>query len=106
MLRDEKFRPQDSTFFTSPTLFLSIDNEHLRILSIVHYVWGGLCALLSCFLIFHFIFGLFITIALQFFGHGPQAPPAFMGMFMSALAGCFMLLGWLFAGLTISSGIC
>ena len=84
-----------------------IDNEHLRVLSIVHYVLGGLHAALSCILIFHFILGLVIAIAPHLFGNGPgQAPPTFVGLFISAFAGCFMLLGWLFGGLTIYSGLC
>jgi hypothetical protein len=83
-----------------------IDNEHLKVLSVVHYVQGGLHVLISCILIIHFIFGLIIAIAPQFFGHGPQAPPAFVGILMSTFAGCFMVMGWLFGGLTIYSGVC
>jgi hypothetical protein len=90
-----------------PTNQEIIDNEHLRVLSIAHYVLGGLHAALSCILIVHFIFGLVIAIAPHVFGNGPgQGPPTWFGIIMSAFAGCFMLLGWLFGGLTIYSGIC
>jgi hypothetical protein len=91
---------------TPPTAREIIDNEHLRILSIVHFVWGGLCAAMSCILIVHFVAGLFIATAPQFFGHGPQGPPAFVGLLMSTFAGCMMIMGWLFGGLTIYSGVC
>jgi hypothetical protein len=84
-----------------------IDREHLKLLSIMHYVLGGLHVLLSCFLIFHFIFGLVMAAAPHFFGDAPgQQPPVWIGLMMSAFSGCFMLLGWLFGGLTIYSGIC
>jgi hypothetical protein len=89
-----------------PTAREIIDNEHLRVLSIVHYIWGGLCALMSCILIIHFVIGLIIATAPQVFGGPGQGPPPFVGLLMSAFAGCFMLLGWLFGGLTIYSGVC
>jgi hypothetical protein len=90
-----------------PTDRAIVDQEHLRILSIVHYVLGGLHVALSCVLIFHFVLGLVMALAPHAFGHGPgQAPPTYIGLLMSAFAGCFMLLGWLFGGLTIYSGVC
>src|SRR5262245_59910752 len=89
-----------------PTTKELIDTEHLKILSLVHYVLGGLHAALSCILIFHFVLGLIMAIAPQFLGNGPQGPPAFVCILMSAFAGGFMLVGWLFGGLTIYSGLC
>ena len=84
-----------------------VDAEHLKVLSIAHYVYGGLQALLSCILIFHFGLGLFMAIAPRAFGEGHgQAPPVWVGLLMSAVAGCLMLIGWLIGGLTIYSGVC
>ncbi len=34
------------------------DEEHLKLLSIFHYVVGGLAALFACFPIFHLIMGI------------------------------------------------
>jgi hypothetical protein len=39
------------------------DVEHLRLLSIFHYVVAGLTALFACFPVFHLIFGLVMLIA-------------------------------------------
>jgi hypothetical protein len=89
----------------APTAQEIIDSEHLRVLTIVHFVLGGLHALMSCLLIFHFVFGLILAVGSQIHGQG-QLPPTIMGLFMSAFAGCFMILGWLFGGLTVYSGIC
>jgi hypothetical protein len=84
----------------------AVDSEHLRILSLVHYVFGGLCALLSCVLIIHFVIGVVMLVNSQSFGNGPQGPPAFMGVFFILFSSCFMVLGWLLGGLTIYSGVC
>ena len=40
------------------------DEEHLKLLSIFHYVVGGLAALFACFPIFHLIIGV-VFIALS-----------------------------------------
>jgi hypothetical protein len=84
-----------------------VDGEHLRVLAIVHYVFGALQALLSCILIVHFVLGLVLAIAphVQRDGGG-QGPPAWFGLALSAFAGCLMVAGWLFGGLTIYSGLC
>lgn len=89
-----------------PTTQETIDIEHLKLLSIAHYVYGAISALLACILIFHFGLGLFMAIAPQNFGDGQGRPPAWFGLLMSGASGCFMVLGWLFAGLTIYSGVC
>jgi hypothetical protein len=39
------------------------DEEHLRLLSIFHYVVAGLAALFALFPIFHLILGLFMIFA-------------------------------------------
>jgi hypothetical protein len=84
-----------------------IDNEHLRVLSIAHYVFGALHALLSCVLLVHFVLGLVIATAPLVAGNGHgQGPPTWFGLLLSALSGCFMLVGWLFGALTIYSGVC
>src|SRR5512140_1085388 len=91
-----------------PTTQEIIDNEYLKLLSIMHFVLGGLHVLISCFLIFHFIFGIVMATAPHLFGNGPaqQPPPVWIGLLMSGFSGCLMLMGWLFGGLTIYSGIC
>ncbi|MDB6125581.1 MAG: hypothetical protein JWQ71_4574 [Pedosphaera sp.] len=81
------------------------DAEHLRILSIFHYVVGGLLACFACFFIIYIVVGLVMASApTTLNGHG--APPRFVGWFM-AMIGCFFLfLGWSLAALIIYAGRC
>jgi hypothetical protein len=76
------------------------DAEHLRLLSIFHYVVAGLGAMCSCLPCFHLAFGLVILFAPQTFehgGHGGQPPdemPAFVGALIAMFAAVFILVGW------------
>ncbi len=78
--------------------------EHLRLLSIFHYVVGGLTALFACFPIFHVVFGIIMIAAPEVFGN--EAPPAFMGWMMAIMGGVFMLVGWTLAVLILYAGRC
>jgi hypothetical protein len=80
------------------------DEDHLRLLSIFHYVVGGLAALFALFPIFHMFLGLFLILAPEKFGNKGDAPPAFIGWFFVAIAACFMIAGWTFAALVIMTG--
>jgi hypothetical protein len=80
------------------------DEDHLRLLSIFHYVVGGLSALFALFPIVHMLMGLFIILAPEKFGGKGDPPPAFIGWFIVAFAACFMLAGWIFATLVILTG--
>jgi len=80
------------------------DEDHLRLLSIFHYVVGGLAALFALFPILHMLFGLFLILAPDKFGNKGDAPPAFFGWFLIAFAACFMFAGWTFATLVILTG--
>lgn len=83
------------------------DQEHLRLLSVFHYVVAGLSALFACFPIFHLIFGVVMIFGA---GHGKNDPfpPALFGWLFVILAGTFMVFGWtlalcmLFAGRFLS----
>ena len=82
------------------------DEEHLRLLSIFHYVVGGMAALIALFPILHLIFGLFMIFAPQTFnGHGADQPPvALIGWFFVIFAIVFILFGWTFAVLVLTAG--
>ncbi|MGA9779464.1 MAG: hypothetical protein ACLPRE_11955 [Limisphaerales bacterium] len=82
------------------------DEEHLRLLSIFHYVVAGLAALFALFPIFHLIFGIFMILAPQkFAGHGQEQPPlALMGWFFVIFASVFITLGWTIAALILTTG--
>lgn len=86
-----------------------IDEEHLRLLSIGHYVTGGLCILFASMFIFHFVVFFVMASDPNFFpppkpGH-PQPPDAMFHV-MGTMIGIFILLGWTFGGLTIYAGRC
>ena len=80
------------------------DDEHLWLLSIFHYVVGGMAALISLFPIFHLALGVFFVVAgNKFPGNGPP-PPAFVGWVFVIFAASFILIGWTFATLVILNG--
>ena len=86
-----------------------IDEEHLRLLSIGHYVTGGLCILFASMFIFHFVFFFVMASDPQFFPPprpGHPGPPEAMFRVMGGVLGIFILLGWTFGGLTIYVGRC
>lgn len=80
------------------------DEDHLRLLSIFHYVVGALAALFAFFPIIHLLVGLFLILAPEKFGAKGEAPPAFLGWFFVVFAAGFMIFGWAFATLVILTG--
>ena len=54
------------------------DEEHLRLLSIFHYVVGGIAGFFACFPVIHLIMG--IAMLPGTFGNGP--PPVFGLLFV------------------------
>ena len=79
------------------------DLEHLRLLSIFHYVLGGITAVFACFPCIHLSVGIAMVSGAMHDGSG-QRPPEFIGWFFIAVAVAFILAGWtvalamLFAG--------
>jgi hypothetical protein len=81
------------------------DEEHLRLLSIFHYVVGGLAGLFAMFPIIHLVIGLMLIFAPRTFeSKGGEPPPAFFGWFFVIFAGMFIIAGWVFAGFVITAG--
>ena len=66
------------------------EEQHLQLLTIFHYIVGGLTALFACFPLIHLTIGLVMV-----FGgfSGNQAPPAFVGWLFIILGGGFFLVG-------------
>ena len=80
------------------------DEEHLKLLSIFHYVVGGLSGLFSLFPIFHLVFGLFlIFVPEEFVGKGDPSPVFFGWMFV-IFAAVFISIGLIFAAFIIAAG--
>jgi hypothetical protein len=83
-----------------------LDKEHLRLLSIFHYIKGGITAVFSCIPIIHVVLGLFFIFAPHLFGHGKDQPPAFIGWLFVVLGSFFILFGWTLAALVLFAGRC
>ncbi|MCE5268709.1 MAG: hypothetical protein LLG00_12575 [Planctomycetaceae bacterium] len=76
------------------------DAEHLRLLSIFHYIVAGLAALFACIPIVHLYIGLAMFLAPGSLEHGHKAGPEalrLIGLLSAAIAGVLILLGWTFA---------
>jgi len=79
------------------------DEEHLRLLSIFHYVVGGMAALFACFPIIHLIVGIALIASQEGSGKG-GGPPPFIGWLFVVIAGVFILGGWALAICLITAG--
>jgi hypothetical protein len=74
------------------------DSEHLRLLSIFHYVIAGLAALFSFFPLFYVGIGsLFIFLAHQPAKPGDSPPPEAVGWFLIAFGTLWALFSFAFA---------
>ena len=80
------------------------DEEHLRLLSILHYVWGGLTAFGGCIGGIYAIVGGGLLTAAATQGH--NAPPAWVGGFMLVIGGFIVLLVITYSALAILAGRC
>ncbi len=82
------------------------DDEHLKLLSVFHYVLGGMAALIALFPIFHLAFGIFFVMAPPeaFEGNGGDAPPQFIGWMFIGMAGAIMITGFLLSAFIIAAG--
>jgi hypothetical protein len=79
--------------------------EQLRLLSIFHYVVGGLAGLFALLPIVHLTFGLIMLMDPEAFtSHGEKPLPAFLGWLLVIFASFFIAVGWIFAALVITTG--
>ena len=80
------------------------DNKQLDLLSIFHYVLGGITFLFSCMPFIHVLMG--VAMLCGKFGEGSKGsePPAFMGWMFVIMGAVFILLGWSLAGCMIVAG--
>jgi hypothetical protein len=80
------------------------DEDHLRLLSIFHYVVAGLAGLFALFPVIHLVIGLMLIFAPQDFAGKGAPPPAIIGWLFVTMAAVFITLGWTFAGLVFTAG--
>jgi hypothetical protein len=82
------------TYFSTGETEMNQDTEHLKLLSIFHYVVGGLTAIFACVPLIHFFVGL--GLATGAFDDTP-GEARMMGGFLMVFAGGFILAGWALA---------
>jgi hypothetical protein len=77
------------------------DLEHLKLLSIFHYVLAGMTALMACIPIIHLVIG-----GLMAFGtfDGTDGPPRIVGALIMAFAGLFIVAGWALSAMMVLVG--
>ena len=80
------------------------DADQLYLLSIFHYIVGGLTVLLSLFPLIHLAIGLMIIYSPQTFGNGRVGPPAFFGWFFVIFATVCICFGLSLAGCMLATG--
>jgi hypothetical protein len=77
------------------------DGEHLRLLSILYYIWGGLAACGSCFtIIYAVVMGAVFTAA----GQTANGPPPWLGGVLFVILSIVFVLVFALAALTIWTG--
>jgi len=80
------------------------DEEHLRLLSIFHYVVGGLTALAAFFPFIHLAVGIALVSGAFPVPPGQQGPPPIVGWIVIAIASVLILGGWTMAVAIVLAG--
>jgi len=81
------------------------DEEHLKLLSIFHYVAGGITGVIACFPIMHLLMGLVILVAgLGEASGDDKFPVLLIGLIFILIPGFIILCGWAFAVCLIIAG--
>jgi hypothetical protein len=80
------------------------DVEQLRLLSIFHYVVGGIAALFACIPCIHLALGIALVSGAIVPGPRNEPPPAFLGWLLIAIATVLILVGWSVALMILVSG--
>jgi hypothetical protein len=82
------------------------DAEHLRLLSIFHYVVAAIGVLFCSFPLIHVVMGLVLVFSPEAFDNNQgEPPPPFLGWMFVAMGGTFVLAGWTFAALVFFAGL-
>jgi hypothetical protein len=80
------------------------DAEHLKLLSIFHYVVGAMMALFGCFPIIHLLIGLAMVSGKLGHAKAGEPFPALFGWAFVLLATGFILTAWTLAVCTVVAG--
>ena len=81
------------------------DEQHLRLLSIFHYVVGALVILFSCIFIIHLAMGIAALVNPQIMKNAKgQIPPPFFGWLFVAFGSIAIIIGWTLGICIIAAG--
>ena len=75
----------------------SEDIKHLDLLSLFHYILGGITAFFSCIPFVHVFIGLAVVSGKFFEKADGSGPPPFFGWLFVIMGSVFILLGWCLA---------
>lgn len=89
-----------------PEIQAAVDEEHLRLLAVAHYIEGGLVAVNASFFLLYVGMGAAMIINPAWFVTENGSDPVFAGWMLFGFGMFLTLLGWTFAGLTAYSGRC
>jgi hypothetical protein len=79
------------------------DLQHLKLLSVFHYVMAGFAALFALFPVFHLGMGIWMVLG-GFDQPGEEPPPAFLGWIVILFATVWIVAGLCFAGCMVAAG--
>ncbi|HEX8325682.1 MAG TPA: hypothetical protein VF595_17390 [Tepidisphaeraceae bacterium] len=82
---------------------VNTDIEHLRLLSIFHFIVGGIQLLIGCFPIIYLVLGILIVIG-QLDGSASNGDPTGVGWVLIAIGLFVTTIAWTIGALTIYSG--
>lgn len=82
------------------------DEKHLQLISIFHYVVGGIAAIFSFFPVFHLIMGIMFILAPADVNPEEEFVQTLFGWIFVLFSTVFIIGGWVFAGLVIAAGRC
>ncbi|MBI5757786.1 MAG: hypothetical protein HZA46_04635 [Planctomycetales bacterium] len=80
----------------------SQDQQHLELLAIFHYIFGGLGALCACFPLMYL--GIGVAMLTGAFKGGSDGPPEEMGWIFVVIGALLALLGWTMSACIILAG--
>jgi hypothetical protein len=80
------------------------DLQYLKLLSIFHYVVGGLAALFACFPVIYIVIGILAVYAPGTMDSEGDALPALFGWIFIIIGAGLIVLGWAFAVCIICAG--
>ena len=80
----------------------SQDQQHLELLAIFHYIFGGLGALCACFPLMYI--GIGVAMLTGAFKGGSDGPPEEMGWIFVVVGAIVSLLGWTMSACIILAG--